>query len=455
MMAAPDWNQFLGQWMAAHLYESDVYPDQTGAQAEYLNTYGKEGEAAMKAAGVQLPQTFVDPSQEPLYRSYWEEHAAHGAVDPNGYDAWKKLWMGDENTAGSGQWVNANGTLQWVPNSAQGSYRDTGSGWLGNLVNAIVNPLGATYNAVSKSAGVFDVADALFDPLLQPGVNAVSAAAGEGLGSSFQEAAPTIGTAVGGVVGSIYGFPEAGAAVGNVIGGKVQGRPNDLNALAGATTYVTASALSGVGDSIKGLGDSIFPADLITIESDVAGGGIESGFGNDGLIGEPSGVLGGGGIESGFGNEGLIGEPSPGILQQVADAVTNPKNIETALNVGSTGMEAIAAFGGGGGEAFPPLPALLSPATPDGPLPDLPDRIALQMPEKLSFPEIEPYLPKNWDSMSDAERESWLITRGGEISKRRKGTWAGNLAGIRGGQGAGLDYAELIGMNEGKQILGA
>jgi len=73
----------------------------------------------------------------------------------------------------------------------------------------------------------------------------------------------------------------------------------------------------------------------------------------------------------------------------------------------------------------------------------------------MSWPDIAPYIPRNWDSMSDEEREAWLITRGGEAAKRRRGTWAGNLGGIRGGKGAGLDYAELVGMMGGKQILGA
>jgi len=419
-------------------------------QAEYLNTYGSEGIANLKAAGVSLPKAYVDPSAEAQYRGYFDEHVAAGKYKPEEWEAFKKYFMGDENTpAQGGKWTGGEGGLTYQPNVPQGSYRDTGN-WLSNftqtlpgLAKGILDPLGSTHEALRKSHGIADVIDAGFDPITGPGINAVSSSIGGAIKDEpgLQAAVGALGPFIGGVAGSVVPVigSALGAALGNAVSGKILGKPNEQNMLSAAQTYIVASALSGLGDVI---GD---------VAGDPLGGGLtdpdmyELAMGPD--------YLTGGGIESGYGLAGQIGA-EPGILQQLADFLPSGDTVGQALD--TVGTLTQLAGGGSAAEEFPPLPSLLEPLGPEAPLPSLPplsERVSLAIPEGLTFPDIAPYLPKKWDNMSDAEKESWMITRGGELSKRRRGTWAGNLGGIRGGAD-NLEYAELIGMAGGKQILG-
>jgi hypothetical protein len=443
-MAAPSWNEFLASrgvdWQIAAEFPGAALAE---LQAEYLNTYGSEGIESLKAAGVSLPQTYVDPSREAEYRGYFDEHVAAGRYTPDQWEEFKKTYMGDENTpAQGGRWAGGEGGLTFIPNVPQGSYRDTGN-WLSNFTGALPNVLNAAFNpgapfeALRKSHGIADVVDTLFDPMSGQFINASLGAVGSAIKDEpgLQSAVGVLGPTVGGVAGSVIpGVGSAiGAAVGKGVAGKILGEPNEQNFLGALKTYAAAMALQGLGDVAgDALGGGLTDPDLYEIAMGPdwqTGGGLESGFG--------------------FGGAAPIGA-EPGILQQIGDFLPSG---DTAGQVLDTVGVLSQLAGGSATEELPELPSLLTPLGPEEPLPDLPERVSLAIPEGLTFPDIAPYLPKNWDNMSDAEKESWMITRGGELAKRRRGTWAGNLGGIRGGTD-NLEYAELIGMTGGKQILG-
>lgn len=467
-MAAPSWEDFIASWQGAIEFDPGILPQK---QAEYLNTYGAEGIASMKAAGVALPKTFVDdPELEAVYRANFEEHVAAGRYKPEDWEAFKLQYMGDENTpAQGGTWDGGGGGLTFRPNMMQGSYIDRGNwltnftGSLPNFINAAVNP-GAVTEALRTSHGVFDVVDTLFDPVFGQSINAGLGSVGAAIKDEpgLQTTVQTLGPTIGGVVGSIVPVigTGVGAAVGKGVAGKILGEDNEKNFTGALQSYIAGQALAGLGDAVgSNLNLANLDPDAAAIIADMAD---NAGYNAAVASGNVAGAVAPG-VLAGYGPGGMdYGLPitAPG---DIASAATGSGVIDTIKSAAGDVLD-VANLAGGISNAFgpgadqgtlPPLPSLLETQTPGEALPPLPDRIALAMPEGLTFPDIAPYLPKNWDSMSEAEREAWLITRGGEISKRRKGTWAGNLEGIRGGKGAGLEYAELVGMTGGKDILGA
>ena len=156
--------------------------------------------------------------------------------------------------------------------------------------------------------------------------------------------------------------------------------------------------------------------------------------------------------------EVLETQPSLSLADTLRNAVLDPNTYKAAAKLGATVLSLAPMLGGGttdiAGEPLPPMPALDTepmPALLEGP-PELPEAFEGEpFPEGPEFPE---WRPSNWKRMSKAEREAWLINRGGEASKRRRGIWAGNLASLRSRKtGAGMDYAELTPAT-GKTVLG-
>jgi hypothetical protein len=211
----------------------------------------------------------------------------------------------------------------------------------------------------------------------------------------------------------------------------------------------------------QGLGDVALDPDALAIIADMeANAGYNAAVAAGQVPGAAAPGILAGTTPAGFDMTNVVGSPPPlgtwDTIKDIAKPVTDliPDDTGQVLETGLNIANALGP-GGVGGEDLPPLPGLLTADAPPDELPPLPALESIGMPEGLTFPDVAPYLPKNWDFMSDAEKESWMITRGGEISKRRRGTWAGNLEGIRGGGTTDLKYAELVGLTGGKSILGA
>lgn len=418
------------------------------AKAAYLN---EGGAAAYNELKSELPQAYVERTPEALagYRSAFDEHVQYGRHTEADWGAFQDYYMGTPETPQAGTWTNVEGELRFQPTGASGQYVDRGN-WLTNLTSSlpqlaagVLNPIGTTYENLRTAHGIGDVVDAAFDPITGPGITSVSRSIGAAVKDEpgLQSGINAVGDIATGILGVVYG--PGGAAAAQGIKGKILGTSNEENLLNAAKAAVLTEAATGLGD----------------VAGDALGGGLTGDLYEQAALLD-QGIELTGGIESG-GGQALTGIPDvePGIWSAIKDyakPVTDllPDNTGEYLDTGLNVANAILGPGGIQGEDLPPLPGLLTADAPPDALPPLPDLESIGMPEGLTFPDIQPYLPKNWDSMSDAEKESWLITRGGEISKRRRGTWAGNLEGIRGGGTTDLKYAELVGLTGGKSILG-
>ena len=394
--------------------------------AQYLQEGGQGAYNELKSAGYTLPNAYVERTPENVALYQRDRGIATGQTEDWKNSDWE-AYMGDENTPGAGTWkTDNNGKLTWEASSPE---KDSpGGSWFQQTLGPAAPIVGSILKMAMSSVG--------------------------------NQVIPYVGGAAMDILGQ--------AALGDLhpVGGSVQ-TPNLLEAgLSAFTPDITSigSGISDVASSVYEGGKNILNAVLPAGEeglSDIPGyvaaeNSADALYtGNEGTMPEANPEdLGG---PTGTGTTNLPGNglsettPEPGILQSVTDAVTNPSNIKGAIDVLSGAAGALKGTGEGD---MPELPGILTASTPGAALPALPDSLAGDLPDKMTWPDVAPYLPKNWDSMSDADKEAWLITRGGEISKQRRGTFAGNLGGIR-GSGSGLDYAELTGNSGGKTILGA
>lgn len=456
---------------------ASVFPGLREGIEQYMNTYyvGAPGEKTaadyVKALGVTLPQSYV--SRDPV-KGDWKEGPLDMLtggqsmyLDPTGehvYDPvafyksergealgltdWEQsdweAYMGNENTPGAGVWrVNPQGQLTWVASSpikndpnAHTWFQNAVGPTLANLITSIVPTALGGYigGPVGAAAGNF------FGQLLTPGVNerggpnflqmglaALSPYVGEGLA----EAANWAGGALSSVPAEA--LTEGGMATAEGVAGSAE----ELFANAGS------GALNTVIEEAPGILNEITPT--VDLGRDITG--IEMGMTPESPMGpgisditmEATGSLGGTSATSG-----------------IVDFLTNPDNWRTAGQVLEAGLGIARGIQGASPE-FGPLPELLALGSPPPELPELdttlPAGPSWEFPARAEYPEItSSYFPRNWDSMSEAERQAWLIQRGGAAAKRRRGTYAGNLLGMRGG--TDLTFAELTGSYPGAQLLG-
>lgn len=455
---------------------NQAFPTLGGTVAEYLNTYyGGPNNAAqeIQAAGGTLPTSYVQrkdqaggwvegpvdiqggggsmvwdpnavtPGLADFYKA--ERGEALGLADWNDPANDWELYMGDPTRSGAGKWqIGPGGQLQWVASSPvkndpnahtwfQNAVGPTFADLLTTLVPTIIG--NAIYPGVGGAAGNF--VGQLITPgiterggpnWLQMGLAAVAPALGEALSGAFDWASGTLSSL--GTEAAAEGALEGGMTV----GGEVFGSAEEL---------FSEGVLDTVLEEAPGALAEITPT--VDLGRDITG--IEMGM-------TPESPLGPGISDVTMEATGSMG--STDTVQAITDFLTNPETWRTAAQVGEAGLNIYQGIQGSNPD-FGPLPELLTAGSPPPELPALdktmPAGPSWEFPARAEYPEItSSYFPRNWDSMSDAERQAWLIQRGRSAASRKRRTYAGNLLGMRGG--TDLTFAELTGSYPGAQLLG-
>ena len=456
---------------------ASVFPGLREGIEQYMNTYyiAAPGEKTaadyVKDLGYTLPQSYV--SREPV-KGDWKEGpidmltgGQEMYLDPTGehvYDPvafyksergealgltdWEQsdweYYMGNENMAGAGVWrVNPQGQLTWVASSpikndpnAHTWFQNAVGPTLANLITSIVPTAVGGFIGGPSGAAAGNFIGQLITPgvterggpnWLSMGLAALSPYIGEGLASAAEWA--------GGALSSVpaEALTEGGMATAEGVAGSAE----ELFAEAGS------EVLSGAVEEAPGILGEITPT--VDLGRDITG--IEMGM-------TPESPMGPGISDVTMEATGSLGSTST--TQAITDFLTNPETWRTAAQIGEAGLNIIGGIQGANPD-FGPLPELVAAGSPPAELPTLdrsmPAGPSWEFPARAEYPDItSSYVPRNWDSMSEAERQAWLIQRGGAAAKRRKGTYAGNLLGMRGG--TDLTFAELKGSYPGAQLLG-
>jgi|GEM_PF-7082630 len=446
----------------------EVFPGLREGIEQYMNTYyaGAPGEktAAEEVAGlgVTLPQSYV--SRDPV-KGDWKEGPVDMltggqsmTLDPTGdhvYDPvayykgergsalgltdWEQsdweAYMGDKDRPGAGVWrVNPQGQLTWVASSptkndpnAHTWFQNAVGPTLANLITTIVPTALGGYIGGPTGAAAGNFLGQLLTPginerggpnFMQMGLAALSPYVGEGL----SEAADWAGGALSGL--SQEALTEGGMATAEGVAGSAE------------ELFANSGVLSGVVEEAPGVMAEITPT--VDLGRDITG--IEMGM-------VPESPMGPGISDITMEATGSLSGVDP--TQAVVDFITNPENWRTAGQVLEAGLSIAQGIQGASPE-FGPLPELLALGSPPPELPEL--DTTLPAGPSWEFPKMDYAYPEGWDSWTDAERQAWLIQRGGEASKRHRATFAGDLRSMRGG--TDLLFGELKGSYPGAQLLG-
>lgn len=477
----------LDEW-AANPYASG-YSTMTAALGTYLNTYYKaatEGETTgasnLLQTGGTLPASYVSSDTQ---TGGWTEgpvdmySGGQGVYDPNLYaedpidptefykekraGAWRTSdwestdwadYMGDETTPGAGKWeVGGDGKLTWVASSpVQNSPHR---------------------NFFQQTFGPFaDIITTVIPTIIGQAVGSGAGPIGQGFGGAM-------GNFLGQLItdndithrgGPNFASMAAAAVMPNVVDMVSDLASSAWNAIPStATTTAAATAASTAADTAAETAMDTATETAMESVADASSAFDSASVLNDITptvdVGEASAV------------ESVMGTPmetaaeypdqwldlrtvpdDPTLWETVKATATSPNTWEDVADLGLTGLSLASGLSAANPD-LPALPELLTLGTApeqlaahDYTMPELP---SWEMPEDIDYPDVE--WPDAWDTMTDDEKQEWLIQRGGEAAKRRKGTYAGNLLGIRGGgTDASLAYGELSSLDTaGKQLLGA